>query len=145
MIAFDYAMALFIEAEDEQRARKRLLIASLAASVGLLAYFKDTNFALETLWLVGNAIAPLPAPPAFRILLPIGISFYTFEAISYAVDVYRRKIARRESLPRVPAVHPVLPAPRRRADRAGRRLPAADASGRSGLELGAGAWACSSS
>ena len=74
----------------------------------------------------------------WTILIPFGISFYTFEAINYTVDVYRGQDPGRAEPAALPAVHPVLPAPGRRADRPGRRLPAAGPPAEA-LELGAGA------
>jgi alginate O-acetyltransferase complex protein AlgI len=69
--------------------RKRALIAAVAFDLGLLAVFKylsffvsETDSALDSIGL-GSSI------PLFQIVLPIGISFFTFQAISYVVDVYR--------------------------------------------------------
>lgn len=59
------------------------LILSIVTNLGLLAYFKYTNFALETLGL---------DLPALEVVLPIGISFYTFQSMSYTIDVYRGKL-----------------------------------------------------
>ena len=64
--------------------------------------------------------------PVLQVILPIGISFYTFEAINYTVDVYRGRVRAERNLGQFHAVHPVLPAPGGRADRSGPRFPAAD-------------------
>ena len=91
-IAFDYAMALGIEGSPGRR-RRWLLGASLALSLGLLAYFKYAGFAIDLLWRARNAIAgTMSPPPLVTVLLPLGISFYTFETISYIVDVYRGRV-----------------------------------------------------
>ena len=117
-------------------------------NLGVLCYFKYRGFFLNELHdaLRGSATSPATSKlDPLAIIIPFGITFYTFEAISYTVDVYRGKIAAEQSLPRLPAVHPVLPAPGRRADRPRRRLPAADPPAEA-LELGAGAGrACSCS
>lgn len=71
----------------EGKGRKALLTSVVLIDLGLLAYFKYTNF------LIGDVVnAMLRTNFSLRtIALPVGISFYTFQAISYAVDVYRRK------------------------------------------------------
>jgi alginate O-acetyltransferase complex protein AlgI len=91
--AIDYFIALAIDRPGAtDRHRKLLLIISLVANLGLLCYFKYANFFLgsivETLRYVG---VPLTEYDPLKILLPVGVSFYTFEAINYVVDVYLRK------------------------------------------------------
>ncbi|HJT79975.1 MAG TPA: MBOAT family O-acyltransferase [Chthoniobacterales bacterium] len=96
LIAFtagvDYVFALRIEQAATQRRRRWLLIASLGISLSLLVFFKYSGFLLNSsaglFRLLGVELPPL----ALRIVLPLGISFYTFETISYVVDVYRRQI-----------------------------------------------------
>jgi alginate O-acetyltransferase complex protein AlgI len=85
----DYMVALKMAALQAQRLRKILLWLSLSVNLGLLAFFKYGNFlTINFLNLVGSE----RAAPVFHVVLPLGISFYTFEAISYVVDVYRRRI-----------------------------------------------------
>ena len=67
-------------------------------NVGLLAYFKYANFFLQSLGAALNAVGGSGSMPLLQILAPIGISFYTFEAINYMVDVYRRKIPAERNL-----------------------------------------------
>ncbi len=78
-----------------QRARggaKTILAVAIALNIGLLAYFKYRGFFLGSMnGLLGLLGADEPLP-ALKVLLPVGISFYTFAAISYAVDVYRGTI-----------------------------------------------------
>lgn len=73
---------------DRTRDRKRLvLVASIVLNLGLLGFFKYANFAIATVnGLAGTAIATVDLP------LPIGISFYTFQAISYLVDLYKGEV-----------------------------------------------------
>lgn len=73
-------------------ARKRWLVASLALNLGLLAVFKYADFAVASGSAVWEAFggAPWPLP---HIALPIGISFYTFQTLTYALDVYRKEEA----------------------------------------------------
>lgn len=65
---------------------------SIVVNLGILAYFKYAVFVLGTTANVLNWIGVAFDPPLLKVILPLGISFYTFEAISYVVDVYRCKI-----------------------------------------------------
>jgi alginate O-acetyltransferase complex protein AlgI len=85
----DYQAGLGIAGAASERAKRRWLAASIASNLGLLATFKYAGFAAES-W---NAIAAwvhhggtVPTP---EILLPVGISFYTFQTMSYSIDLYR--------------------------------------------------------
>ncbi|HWW62789.1 MAG TPA: MBOAT family O-acyltransferase [Thermoanaerobaculia bacterium] len=78
----DFFVAQLIEREKRPKQRKALLILSLTANLGLLAFFKYVNFFATTMGM----------SPIASILLPIGISFYTFHTMSYTIDVYRREI-----------------------------------------------------
>src|SRR5213079_993531 len=71
------------------RGRRARLVAAVVVPLGLLAYFKYTNFLVAQGWPLFGASRP---PPVFAIVLPLGISFYTFETIAYVIDVYRRRI-----------------------------------------------------
>jgi len=96
----DYAVGLGIEASTSARVRKGLLVFSLAANIGMLAAFKYANFflgSLEAALLACGARAPMPV---LRVVLPVGISFYTFEAINYTVDVYRGRARAERDLAR---------------------------------------------
>lgn len=77
----DYFLAQAIESESRDVRRRMLLIASLSLNLGLLGFFKYYDF-------VASAIGA----PLAGVLLPIGISFYTFHTMSYTIDVYRREI-----------------------------------------------------
>jgi D-alanyl-lipoteichoic acid acyltransferase DltB (MBOAT superfamily) len=85
----DYSLAIKMAALPDRGARKPWLLASLVFSVGSLFFFKYTQMALGSLsWLSSLGANPWK-PPLLEIVLPLGISFYTFETISYAIDVYR--------------------------------------------------------
>jgi alginate O-acetyltransferase complex protein AlgI len=72
------------------RAMKALLTVSIITNLGLLAAFKYTGFVAENLNGLARALGLGPhAVPVLHIVLPVGISFYTFKAMSYAIDVYR--------------------------------------------------------
>ncbi len=83
-ITFCFAAGLLIENRQSSRWRKVLLIFSVAVPIGLLGLFKYADFAITTVSGLTGADIPL-----LKLALPIGISFYTFQALSYVVDVYR--------------------------------------------------------
>ena len=88
----DFIVGILLSRTDRQRSRRTLLIASLSANLGLLALFKYTP------WLIGNVNLGLAAVgldvalPALAVTLPPGISFYTFQTMSYTIEVYRREM-----------------------------------------------------
>ena len=87
-ILFNYALALLIQRSGIRQARKKaLLILDLVCNLSILFIFKYVNFLTRTLrgWI--PELTPLI--PQTSILLPIGISFFTFQALSYVIDVYR--------------------------------------------------------
>ncbi len=85
LITIDYAAALWMDQFQGWR-RRAALIGSLAANLGFLAWFKYTNLAIST-WT--QILHPGANPRLLNIILPLGISFHTFQSISYVVDVYR--------------------------------------------------------
>jgi alginate O-acetyltransferase complex protein AlgI len=88
----DYCLARGMDAVAAPRWRKAMLLASIVGNLGLLCYFKYANFFLHSLDEVLTAAGLAASLPTLRVILPIGISFYTFEAINYTVDVYRRRV-----------------------------------------------------
>ena len=94
----DYFVGRKLERTENQRVRRLLLTASLVANLGVLAYFKYTNFFLES-WHGLLAQAGITFHPVvLKIILPAGISFFTFQSMSYTIDVYRRAIPACKSL-----------------------------------------------
>jgi alginate O-acetyltransferase complex protein AlgI len=87
----DYYLALKISTVKDFTRKKSLLVFSLAINLGLLCYFKYLFFVIDNMSVVLNAFDIEFQAPALNIILPLAISFYTFEAISYVVDVYRRE------------------------------------------------------
>lgn len=73
-------------------AKKPMLIADLIVNFGLLFFFKYLNFFGETLTALCRAVSIPFTAPALDIILPVGISFYTFQTLSYTIDVYRGKM-----------------------------------------------------
>ena len=80
-----YLGALLIEKHSEKR--KLFLVLTLVVSLGILAFFKYTGFFLTNLKFLFGFPETIPS-----ITLPIGISFYTFQLISYVIDVYRKEV-----------------------------------------------------
>jgi D-alanyl-lipoteichoic acid acyltransferase DltB (MBOAT superfamily) len=91
--ATDYQVGLWLERTTDDRRRARIFAISLVVNLGILGFFKYANFFLESGAGSLHAIGIDVESPTWQILLPIGISFYTFHGISYTFDVYRREIA----------------------------------------------------
>ena len=88
----DYTAARLIQRSDETRRRKVLLSVSLGFNLMLLGFFKYFNFFSDSLRALLAGIGWEMDFVTLRVLLPIGISFYTFMSMSYVIDVYRREI-----------------------------------------------------
>ncbi len=88
----DYVSARLMLHTQTVWKRRALLILSISVNLGLLAFFKYTNFLLGTAIGTLNLFGFENDPVVVNIILPLGISFYTFETISYIVDVYQGKI-----------------------------------------------------
>lgn len=87
----DYRVGIGLSRTENVRHRRLLLLTSIVVNIGLLGVFKYCNFFLDNL---STAFSFLGSPVEFRglnIILPVGISFYTFQTLSYSIDVYRRK------------------------------------------------------
>ena len=69
--------------------RRKFLLLSLASNLGLLFTFKYFNFFNDSLEVLFNQVNIFYDSPTFKLLLPVGISFYTFQTLSYSIDVYR--------------------------------------------------------
>jgi len=77
---------------DQKTKRRLYLILSLLVNLGLLAFFKYGSFLLENFTLLVSALGWQFKPAPMSIILPVGISFYTFQSLSYTLDVYRERI-----------------------------------------------------
>lgn len=87
--AIDYLLALRMEGASEESSKKFCLLVSICMNLGLLCYFKYLGFFARTFEPLIQVVAGPVTLPNLDIILPIGISFYTFEAINYSMDVYR--------------------------------------------------------
>lgn len=88
----DYGVGLRLGSANAPRQRKRLLAVSVATNLTLLGFFKYCNFFIDS----ANRILlelGLPISPTLDIVLPVGISFYTFQTMSYTIDIYRGQLA----------------------------------------------------
>ena len=95
-IVVNYLAGIFLERFRAPRPQAAILTLGIAANLTLLCYFKYANFLAANLHALLAAILPASLVPALTlgpVHLPVGISFFTFHAISYLMDIYRRKVA----------------------------------------------------
>lgn len=86
--AVDYTAGILMSKTEDERKRRACLISSVVINLGLLFTFKYSSFAVNTFNSVFRTAIPSPNLP-----LPIGISFFTFQSMSYTIDLYRRRIS----------------------------------------------------
>jgi D-alanyl-lipoteichoic acid acyltransferase DltB (MBOAT superfamily) len=88
----DYVVAKQLKREDRKKQRKLLLLISVVFNLGLLAFFKYFNFFIDS-WVDAWSMLNINMQRStLEIILPVGISFYTFQTLSYTIDVYRKRI-----------------------------------------------------
>lgn len=90
--SLDYTLGVLIEDTDDAKKKRRLLIISVFANLGFLGFFKYFNFFIDSFASLAKSVGVEPHWHTLHILLPIGISFYTFQSMSYTIDVYRKEI-----------------------------------------------------
>jgi|TARA_Y100000294_G_scaffold174149_1_gene191676 D-alanyl-lipoteichoic acid acyltransferase DltB (MBOAT superfamily) len=90
--ALDYICGLKIFESDNERRRKIFLIISIVGNFSILGFFKYFNFFIDNLDLLFGSVGIHVSLPVLKILLPPGISFYTFQTICYTFDIYRKKM-----------------------------------------------------
>jgi alginate O-acetyltransferase complex protein AlgI len=88
----DYLVGQKLRTEDRQSKRKTLLWTSILVNLGFLGFFKYYNFFLENFVDVFSLFGMQINANSLNIILPVGISFYTFQTLSYTIDVYRKKL-----------------------------------------------------
>ncbi|UII79904.1 MBOAT family protein [Flagellimonas sp. CMM7] len=95
LIAFstlvDFFLGIYIS-KTKERKRFLYLMASICVNLGLLCIFKYFNFFIESFMVLGEMIGYNPGFTTLNIILPVGISFYTFQTMSYSIDIYRNEI-----------------------------------------------------
>lgn len=96
LIAFstivDYLVALGIEKNKSIRIRRLYVVISLVVNLGLLCYFKYSNFFIDSWVIAFNSLGIEMKESSLNVILPVGISFYTFQTLSYTIDVYRNNL-----------------------------------------------------
>jgi D-alanyl-lipoteichoic acid acyltransferase DltB (MBOAT superfamily) len=88
----DYIVGISLDATRTPRTRRFVLLASLAVNLGILGFFKYYDFFISSLTDAATAAGIDVQAPVLRIILPVGLSFYTFQALTYTVGVYRRQV-----------------------------------------------------
>ena len=88
----DFISALKIERSEVRETRKKWMSLSLVTNLGMLGFFKYFNFFIDSAADMLNMMGLHPNVWSLRIILPVGISFYTFQALRYTIDVYRREL-----------------------------------------------------
>src|SRR5438046_9484452 len=96
--AMDFWLGRQIGKAKNQRSKRRWLVASVCMTISMLGLFKYGNFLLENFqWFLAR-VGVIYQPPHLDILLPVGISFYTFHSLSYTLDIYRGVLQPTKSL-----------------------------------------------
>jgi len=90
--AVDFAVGLQLGKTENKRSRQLLLGISLAVNLGMLGFFKYYHFFTDSFVDAFSLMGDEISAPALNIILPVGISFYTFQTLSYTIDVYRRDL-----------------------------------------------------
>jgi len=90
--AVDFIVGIQIARSDRRRTRLALLWVSVSVNLGFLGFFKYCNFFVENFAAAFTAFGADFSPGSLGIILPVGISFYTFQTLSYTIDIYRRKL-----------------------------------------------------
>ena len=90
--SIDYFVSILLKKQENKKKRKILLAYSIIANLGILAFFKYFNFFVDNFIDVFTLFGTKFNPITLNIVLPVGISFYTFQALSYTIDVYRKKL-----------------------------------------------------
>lgn len=96
--AIDYFSALKIEQNETPSHKKKWLLLSLCTNLGILVYFKYANFFISSFTDLLENLGTSFSLPALEIILPVGISFYTFQTMSYTIDVYRGRVKAEHNL-----------------------------------------------
>lgn len=88
----DYHVGIWLSETENPRRRRRLVVISAVTNLGILGVFKYAGFFADSFSQLLGAIGVTPQPFTLDVVLPVGISFYTFQTMSYTIDVYRRRI-----------------------------------------------------
>ncbi len=94
----DFYVGRRLAATEDPRLRKRLVTLSVVANLGALGFFKYFNFFVDSAGHLLRAAGLDVSPGVLEIVLPVGISFYTFQTMSYTIDIYRQQLEPTDSL-----------------------------------------------
>lgn len=94
----DYFVGLSIYNETDNKKRKYWLYASIFVNIGFLAFFKYFNFFIESFIDAFSVLGIKAEHSTLKIILPVGISFYTFQTLSYSIDIYKKKLQPSEDI-----------------------------------------------
>ena len=94
----DFWLGAYIGKQEEPARRKNALVMSMVMNLGFLGFFKYFNFFIDSFIQLQESIGLHPSASTLSIILPVGISFYTFQSMSYTIDVYKREIPVEHSL-----------------------------------------------
>jgi alginate O-acetyltransferase complex protein AlgI len=90
--AVDFVVGAGLGRERSPRARRVLLLVSIGTNLSVLGYFKYAGFFVESLAALLGSIGFHPSFPTLQIIVPVGISFYTFRSLTYTIDIYREQL-----------------------------------------------------
>ena len=88
----DFLVGIRIEKAPDKARKKRWLWVSLGVNLGILGYFKYANFFIENWIAAWQSVGITMHAATLQIILPVGITFYTFQTLSYSIDIYRGKL-----------------------------------------------------
>lgn len=97
-VGTDYVVSRRIERSENPTTRRRLLLVSCVVNLSILGFFKYANFFVKSTTSLLQVLGFSAHEPTLNIVLPVGISFYTFQSMSYVIDVYRRQMPALKSL-----------------------------------------------
>jgi len=89
---FEYYVGLRLSRSSDNLVKKKLLVSSIAVNLGLLGVFKYLNFFIASFSVLLNLTGLSVSPYTLNIILPLGISFYTFQNLSYTIDLFQNRI-----------------------------------------------------
>jgi alginate O-acetyltransferase complex protein AlgI len=89
---WDFATGIWLSKTDDAKRRRLLITVSVCVNLGILGFFKYYNFFVHSAATALEGLGVKVSEPTLSVVLPVGVSFFTFQSMSYTIDVYRRKI-----------------------------------------------------
>lgn len=94
----DFSVGRRLHGTQDESQRRRWLLTSVAVNLGILGFFKYSGFFVDSLSALTSSLGLGELSSALRVVLPVGISFYTFQTMSYTFDIFRHRIEPTRSL-----------------------------------------------